>query len=256
MYTTSDDQLPTSTTPPTSWLVGQSAKRAAADASEGNALATFNGLLCRNPADFASFGLNVAKDVAVVNQATGCQFQTGTPSSSAVSNAGDSVAASILSALGITPNPTSGPAQSGPGGIAPSSVYRSRIGGKRAAGQRCSNDVVSDAAGASNAAPLNSGGSLPAVSAAPATLSAPTPGLSRHLANFSSGMGRYTRRGMGDCCSGLPWGDAYPNGGPSASSASSFWSWVQSNPWLAAGGLAAGLWALSAAGKKSGGRRG
>ena len=214
-------------------LARGASKRAMVDAATNKAEAAYDGLLCKNPADFLPFGGAVAADVAAVNQAVQCG-SGGTPA--AVAPTGDPIAAAALASLGVSAGGTA--SQGGATGPAPGSIYRR--GGARSR-YADSGDASCADVGAATVVPLNGpgGAGLPAVSAAPAKLT--SVGLPR-------GMGRYsTRKGMGDCCGGMPWGDAFPGGVPSSSASflAGFWAWVSANPWLAGAGLAVALYAFS-----------
>lgn len=235
MYTTvAGNQVPNGATAfrPGRWA----ARRARVDLATGKAQADYAGLLCRNPRDFARFGLNVAKDVQTVNAATGCG--PGTPSgvSGPPGAGGDAVAAAALASLGVASGLPAG------SGVAALGSGNARSGGVRsryAASGGASCDLND---GGVSVVPLNGpgGDGLPAVSAAPSSLDGPA---------LMRGMGRYRpRKGMGACCSGFPhWGDAPASDGPGGA-ANSVGAWIAANPWLTAG-LVAGLLLLSASGK-------
>lgn len=239
-------------------LARGAAKKARLDAATGRAELQYEALLCRNPADFRKFGLNVSKDVQNVNVATGCKFQTGTPASTAA--VGDAVAAAALASLGVSsPNSTGAAATAQNGGTAGSNARLRGSRGRIAGGGGSSCEL----SGGVNVIPLNgpgSGGTLPNVSAAPAQLTLAASSGSSSSAQGSGVPGMYKARqrwvigdptqtmGLGQC-EDLPWGDAYPNGSP-ATPAAEFLNWLRANPWLAAGAVAVGVYVLSEAGKR------
>jgi hypothetical protein len=254
MYTLQACNVPNGTMrDPYGVLARSAAKKARLDAATTKAELAYEGLLCRNPADFRGFGLNVSKDVQNVNVATGCKFQTGTPASTAA--VGDPVAAAALASLGVSsPNSPVAAATAQNGGTAGGNA-RWRGGRSRIAG---AGESSCELGGGVNVVPLNgpgSGGTLPNVSAAPAQLTlAPTSGQGGGVPGMYKARQRWVignptqTLGLGQC-QDLPWGDAYPNGSP-ASPAAALWDWLSANPWLAAVLAAGGLYLVSEAGKR------
>ena len=207
------------------------AQRAKTDAATNQAQAAYSGLLCRNPGDFTSFGLTVAKDVMDTNAATQC-----TPGQA-------------------PPVMTAAPG----GGSARSGLYR--VGGPGGIAASCD---ISDSEYAVSETPLNGPGptTLPAPSARPAVLTT-APLLKPGIGRWSRRISRIARggaggRGMGACCSEFPaWGDAFPTGGPSSSDTSalsSITNWIAANPWLTIGLGAAGVFLMAGSGSR--GKRG
>ncbi len=259
MYTSSATSATNSQTP---FNPGWSAvRRLRVDTATDKAEAAYEGLLCRNPRDFVSFGSNVAKDVAVVNAATECLFQAGAPSNPAILSAaaGDPVAATALQTLGILPassQPSGGPlAGSGGGGRSRRNWRGSQIG--------ASCDPGAAGGGAITQIPLNggggpgiTGGSGSSISGVPAVLTLGN-GIQRRNGRWAIGPQNQNQipAGMSGCpsCADLQWGDAYPNGVPTPESAAGvLLSWLQANPWLALGIAAGGLFLAAGGGKKRG----
>jgi hypothetical protein len=260
MYTLQACSVPTGTTyDPYGSLRRSAASRARVDAATNKAAASYDRLLCRNPADFLKFGLTVAKDVAAVNEATDCS-PGGTPAAVNVipggaaggSTVGDGEAAgalaAMLSALGITPNPPAGSPNGASAAGSPRGSWRGQL---RGGGARGGQGGDCDIAGGVNVQPLNASSVSGPVSAMPQVSAAPAKLTTGGLLPSGGGIGRY-RRGLGSCTEFPDWGDAFPNGGPSASVGSDILSWIQQNPWLTAGIVLGGGWLLFGGGGKRG----
>lgn len=225
---------------PTAQLAASAAGLTADSASMNTALAAFNSVLTRSPSDFWSVAPMVAKDVGVVNTATGVNRGGALPG--------------WPTGYGRGGPGSGGPGGGSGGGSGPGGGSGSG-GSSESGGGSC--DVSSS--GGCNVVPLNGPGStgLPQTNAQAAPLT--TPPINPGLGRAGDGRRRFSRpgamRGLGQCCTGLPaWGDAFPAGGPLLSTGQDLLSWFQANPLLTLGLALGGIWIASKQNEK--GKRG
>ena len=234
---------------PTAQLAASAAGLTADSASMNTALAAFNSVLTRSPSDFWSVAPMVAKDVGVVNAATG------------VNRGGALPGWPTGYGRGGPGGPGSGPG----GGGAGKGLYKPIAGSggsnssTRTNGESGGGSCDVSSAGGCNVVPLNGPGStdLPQTNAQAAPLT--TPPINPGLGRAGDGRRRFSRpgamRGLGQCCTGLPaWGDAFPAGGPLLSTGQDLLSWFQANPLLTLGLALGGIWIASKQNEK--GKRG